>query len=74
MYIDDGLLALDACLEARLGDLHIQIFALNVGGDDGAEIHITNGLSPFVRQLALLVFLLLLGLFVQTLALLGGWR
>lgn len=73
-YVNERLLAFDASLEAGLGDLHIKVFAFDVGRNRRGDIEIANSLGPFVREFALLFLLLLLCFCVKLLPLLRRGR
>lgn len=54
VYLDDGVLALDAGIEALLLEVDDEIARLEVSGDGKGEIEVANGLAPLVRQRGLL--------------------
>lgn len=54
MYLDDGILALDRDLDLGLGQRDLHVAALDVGRNGRGDVHVTDGLSPFVGQLSLL--------------------
>ena len=48
-YFYNGILSFDPSLYAGLGDLHIKILALHVGGNRRRDVDIVDLLGPFVR-------------------------
>ena len=58
MYVDDGVLALDARLEALLLDLNGEVPRLEVPGDGKGDVEVGDDLRPLVGQGGLLLGLL----------------
>jgi hypothetical protein len=68
-YLNNCLLPSDPSLDAVLLDHNIEILALEVSWDFDRDLKVSDGLGPFVRQLALLFLLFSFGVCVEALAL-----